>query len=118
PLYRQARVQDYLTGYRNGNATQRDTWRRAVQNQTVVRYVCPSDAGTAVPFAGYPQAPGPWARGNYAANAGPGWWQISYKGGTYTESYGLAGPVMGIEFGAVEIGRRRVGKEGGARWGR
>lgn len=42
---------------------------------------------------------GPWARGNYAANAGPGWWQMSLNGEAYEETYGKTGPVMGINFG-------------------
>lgn len=43
---------------------------------------------------------GPWARGNYAANAGPGWWQMSLNGESYAETYGKTGPVMGINFGS------------------
>lgn len=48
-----------------------------------------------------PTPNGPWARGNYAANAGPGWWQMSLNGQPYQESYGLTGPVMGINFGSI-----------------
>jgi prepilin-type processing-associated H-X9-DG protein len=99
-LYQQANVGDYLAGYYSGNAALRDHWRTVVQNVSVKVYLCPADVGQETPFQGYQQAPGPWARGNYACNAGPGWWQMSYKGDYYTESYGQTGPVMGIEFGA------------------
>jgi len=114
PLYDAARVCDYQAGYRANNPAQRDRWRGVVQNEAVPVYRCPADQGADVPFAGYTStgplggfglfagaAPGPWARGNYAANAGPGWWQLSLNGGAYQESYGLTGPVMGINYGAV-----------------
>jgi prepilin-type N-terminal cleavage/methylation domain-containing protein/prepilin-type processing-associated H-X9-DG protein len=108
PLYDQANVQSYLTGYQSGNAAVRDSWRAVVQNQTIPVYKCPADWGSRDPFAGYTTvlavggtpAPGPWARGNYAANAGPGWWPASLNGGSYAESYGTTGPVFGINFGA------------------
>lgn len=100
PLYGQANVSDYLKGYRENNATLRDRWRTVVQNKTIPIYLCPADAGADVPFSGFQNVPGPWARGNYACNAGPGWWQMSLDGGTYQESYGKTGPVMGINFGA------------------
>jgi prepilin-type processing-associated H-X9-DG protein len=99
-LYAAARVESYLAGYKSGNVAQRDQWRAAVQGVSVPLYLCPADVGQETPFAGYPKAPGPWARGNYAANAGPGWWQMSLGGGWYQESYGMTGPVMGINYGA------------------
>jgi prepilin-type processing-associated H-X9-DG protein len=99
-LYQQANPCDYLRGYQTGNATLRDRWRGVVQNVSLKVYLCPADVGRDVPFNGYPNAPGPWARGNYAANAGPGWWQMSLNGQCYTEAYGLTGPVLGINFGA------------------
>jgi prepilin-type processing-associated H-X9-DG protein len=101
PLYKQANVGDYMAGWNTNNPTLRDRWRSVVQDKTIPLYLCPADAGDETPFSGYPQSPGPWARGNYAANAGPGWWQLSYKGGSYRESYGMTGPVMGINFGAA-----------------
>lgn len=97
-LYKQANVDDYMTGYKTGNAALRDRWRTIVQRETVPVYVCPADR-TDAPFGGYRHAPGPWARGNYAANAGPGWWQMSLGGGSYLEAFGKTGPVMGINFG-------------------
>jgi prepilin-type N-terminal cleavage/methylation domain-containing protein/prepilin-type processing-associated H-X9-DG protein len=101
PLHQQANIGDYQTGYAAGNATLRDRWRSIVKNQTIPVYLCPADSGAGTPFQGYPNAPGPWARGNYAANAGPGWWQMSLNGGSYQESYGMTGPVLGINFGAA-----------------
>jgi prepilin-type processing-associated H-X9-DG protein/prepilin-type N-terminal cleavage/methylation domain-containing protein len=129
-LYLQAQPDNYLVGYQSGDAATRDAWRAVVQNQTIGVYQCAADRNNSVPFAGYSQSslpgqglggeinnilnvvetlPGilsgganaPWARGNYAANAGPGWWQMSLNGGSYLESYGMTGPVMGINFGAV-----------------
>jgi len=99
-LYEKANVGDYVKGYNANNPTLRDRWRTIVQNQTIAIYLCPAD-NTAPPFAGYSNAPGPWGRGNYAANAGPGWWHMSLDGKPYTESYGKAAPVMGINYGAV-----------------
>jgi prepilin-type N-terminal cleavage/methylation domain-containing protein/prepilin-type processing-associated H-X9-DG protein len=100
-LYARACVADYAAGYASGDAARRDRWREAVKDRVVPAYLCPADAGNAAPFAGYPGKPGPWARGNYAANAGPGWWQMSLGGRTYPEAYGPARPVMGINYGAV-----------------
>ena len=72
-----------------------------MQDKVIPVYLCPADQGNAVPFAGYTHNPGPWGRGNYAANAGPGWWQMSLDGASYAETYGLTGPVFGINFGSV-----------------
>ncbi len=101
PLFEQARVCDYLVGFHNGNTSQRDHWRTVVKDKVIPVYLCPADEGNAVPFEGYTHNPGPWARGNYAANAGPGWWQMSLDGRSYPETYGLSGPVFGINYGAV-----------------
>lgn len=100
-IFQQARVGDYLVGYKSGNNTQRDHWKKVLQNVTIPTYICPADLKTHEPFQGYTQNPGPFARGNYAGNAGPGWWQMSLNGGSYEESYGKTGPVLGINFGAV-----------------
>ncbi len=100
-LYRQARADDYLVGYKNGNDYQRDYWRSVVKDKVIPTYTCPADQGNAVPFEGYTHNPGPWARGNYAANAGPGWWQMSLNGTAYNEAYGKTGPVFGINYGSV-----------------
>lgn len=56
--------------------------------------------GAGVLTVGTASTAGPWARGNYGANAGPGWWPASYEGDTYAEIFGTAGPVMGINFGS------------------
>lgn len=101
-LYNQANIADYLAGYAAGDASRRDHWRTVVQNYTVPLLLCPADAGQDMPFTGYPGSPGPWARGNYAANSGPGWWQMSVDGNSYAESYGKTGPVVGINFGATQ----------------
>jgi prepilin-type processing-associated H-X9-DG protein len=100
PLYDQANVLSYPGTPNYNDFTSYNLSWRAVRSQRVKTYLCPSDSGHDVPFDNYPNAPGPWARGNYAANAGPGWWQMSLNGRSYTESYGQTGPVMGINFGA------------------
>lgn len=101
PLFEQARVHEYMIGYQNNDPAQRDYWRTIVQDKVIPVYLCPADNGNAIPFAGYTHNPGPWARGNYAANAGPGWWQMSLNGNSYTEAYGLTGPVFGINYGSA-----------------
>ncbi|MCE9565129.1 MAG: DUF1559 domain-containing protein [Planctomycetes bacterium] len=101
PLYRAAKVGEYMIGFNCGNTSQRDNWQNVVKDKVVPTYLCPADSGNAIPFEGYTHKPGPWARGNYAANAGPGWWQMSLNGRSYNEAYGKTGPVMGINFGAV-----------------
>lgn len=98
-LYAQAKTSDFDAGTKNGNATQRDFWRTVVKDKVLAVYRCPSDDPKTT-YDGLPDCPGPWARGNYAANAGPGWWQMSLRGGYYQEAYGLTGPVMGINYGA------------------
>ena len=103
-LYRQANVEGYTVGYQNGNAAQRDQWRETLKDKVIPGYRCPADAGNMTPFQGYTGKPGPWARGNYAANAGPGWWQMSLDGRSYPEAYGQTGPVMGINYGAAPDG--------------
>src|SRR5204863_5459723 len=100
-LYEQARPYEYYTGCKTGNVAMRDHWRSVVRDQTIPLYLCPADQAAHTPFAGYRTDPRPWARGNYAANAGPGWWQMSLDGGRYEEAYGMTGPVMGINFGAA-----------------
>ena len=101
PLFQQAKIDDYLVGYSTGNVTLRDRWRDVVKDKSIAVYQCPADIGGGTPFQGYQNSPGPWARGNYGANAGPGWWQMSLDGRSYPEVYGQTGPVMGINYGAV-----------------
>ncbi len=98
-LFERANIGDYLVGFKKNDTSLRDRWRTVLQNETVELFLCPEDDKT-VPFDGYSKAPGPWARGNYAANAGPGWWQMSLDGESYRETFGMTGPVMGINFGA------------------
>ncbi|MBX9679536.1 MAG: DUF1559 domain-containing protein [Gemmataceae bacterium] len=100
PLYSDARTTDYKKGYDSGNDALRDRWRDVVKDKRIPVYRCPSDDRGDSPFEGYQGSPGPWARGSYGANAGPGWWQMSLDGGSYKESYGQTGPVMGINFGS------------------
>ena len=100
-LYVEARICDYLVGYQTNDAAMRDHWRGVVKDKVINVYLCPADVGNVQPFEGYTNNPGPWARGNYAGNAGPGWWQMSLDGGSYPEAYGQTGPVFGINYGAI-----------------
>ncbi len=85
--------------YRKSGA---QTWR-GIRNQKFAFYRCPSDGRPRDPFS---NAGGDWARGNYAANAGPSWWYLTPKGAIPTSGYesdpglGLAGPVMSANYGA------------------
>src|SRR5205814_4348197 len=62
----------YLPGIQNympsGGADQ--SWRN-VRGFVVPTFLCPSDSSPTTPFA---LNGGNWARGNYAASAGPGWY--------------------------------------------
>ena len=76
---------------------------RGIRSSTFSHYRCPSDGRSRDPF---PQAGGDWARGNYAANAGPSWWYLTPNGRIPDDGYesdpnwGKAGPVMSANYGA------------------
>jgi prepilin-type N-terminal cleavage/methylation domain-containing protein len=59
-----------------GNAT----WRNFI-NTPIQTLTCPSDPFSGTPFAG---GGGTWARGGYAANAGPAPWASTHNGGSGT----------------------------------
>jgi prepilin-type N-terminal cleavage/methylation domain-containing protein/prepilin-type processing-associated H-X9-DG protein len=75
---------------------------RAIRTQVVPIMLCPSDPNNTTPCA---LNGGNWARGNYAANAGPGWLNQTCNGqcGTAgsTGSPTLGGPYPGIKAGGV-----------------
>ena len=71
-----------------------------IRSQPIPNFLCPSDPSAATAFA---LNGGNWARGNYAACAGPGWiydtvqgnsTSVAFSGGTY-----LSGGIMGVNFG-------------------
>lgn len=94
------------------------TWRQ-LGEATVPAYQCPSDAYNARPFSFDSRE---WARGNYAANAGPAWYTWTdggipiagsniddgspaptwYQGAGWApaQTEGIAAPVMAINYGA------------------
>lgn len=79
------------------------TWRN-VRTTLVPNFICPADpVGSQTPFS---LNGGNWARGNYAANAGSGWFSFSVGGASSTapQSYSQANPpqggVMTINWGA------------------
>jgi prepilin-type N-terminal cleavage/methylation domain-containing protein len=77
------------------------TWRN-IRSARIPVMICPSDTSHDVPFS---LNGGNWARGNYAANAGPGWlnWTIDGKsnnGGSSSFMTDNAGGLFGINWGA------------------
>jgi prepilin-type N-terminal cleavage/methylation domain-containing protein len=73
-----------------------DTWR-SIRSQKVAAYLCPSEP---FPDTFGDRASGGWARGNYAANAGPGSWEGSAYGASGTWGFGVGGGgVMCINWG-------------------
>src|SRR5437868_3684186 len=82
PLYNQ--VQASINAYpTNGSSTWRNI--RGVQPPVLV---CPSDPNSSSPCTNFG---GGWARGNYAANAGPEFWNNGKDGRSVNEKYGLSG---------------------------
>lgn len=101
---------------RSGGADQ--SWR-AVGETEIPIYLCPSDANNSL---GFDYDGRTWARGNYAANAGPAWYTWSVDGRSWSGSQsddgspspywykdagwapaqtkGNAAPVMSINYGA------------------
>lgn len=112
-LYESVQIGNYL---RSGGSDQ--SWRQLGET-SVPTYLCPSDAGNNLGF-NYDNRV--WARGNYAANAGPAWytWSVDGKNWNGSESddgspaptwyqgapwapaqtEGNASPVMSINYGA------------------
>ena len=98
-------IKNFLTS----NGTDQ-SWRRIVTSN-IKSMRCPSDNYGANPQNTFNLNTGPfnnfWARGNYGANAGPGWlnWTIEGKswdgnsGGTGTQR-GFAGGVFGVNYGS------------------
>lgn len=90
---------------------------RVIRHYDIAFLQCPSDTGFdvhwspemtgndpseptpgAAPFGWYPGKD--WARGNYACNAGPGFYKKTYEGHSYKENFDLmAGPVMTMNYG-------------------
>jgi prepilin-type N-terminal cleavage/methylation domain-containing protein len=75
------------------------SWRN-IRTQSIPIFLCPSDTSPTTPFA---LNGGNWARGNYAACAGPGWLyqtvggnstRVSYQGKSYS-----SGGIMGVNYG-------------------
>jgi prepilin-type N-terminal cleavage/methylation domain-containing protein/prepilin-type processing-associated H-X9-DG protein len=74
-------IQAWLSGVNTNHG-----WRAIRGN--VFNYVqCPSDAYTSTPYSG---AGGNWARGNYAANMGPGGYALNGGAQTFTPSGGVS----------------------------
>jgi prepilin-type N-terminal cleavage/methylation domain-containing protein len=96
-----------VAGYHNSGS---QNWRN-LRGTTVPTFLCPLETRGNVPFGtGSASAGGysGWARGNYAANAGPGYWAdtVNGSGGDIEINWGSGNwiygnkPVMGINYGA------------------
>ena len=96
-LYQQSRADLYRVA---GD----QTWR-GIRSVKLRVYLCPGDAGQDVPFQGTaPGEGGNWARGNYAANAGPTYWGLTVGGASPMEEFGPAGGVLCVNWGASIAG--------------
>jgi prepilin-type N-terminal cleavage/methylation domain-containing protein len=90
-----------ITAYMTSNGTNQ-SWR-GIRTATIPVYTCPSDDAPRTPFA---LNGGNWARGNYAANAGPGWLNGTVDGFSSSSPRNSFanrptwGGVMGINWGA------------------
>ena len=82
PLYSQ--VQGSINAY---PATGDSGWR-VIRSQQPPALACPSDPNTLVPCTNFG---GGWARGNYAANAGPQFWNNGKDGRSSSDGFGLSG---------------------------
>jgi prepilin-type N-terminal cleavage/methylation domain-containing protein/prepilin-type processing-associated H-X9-DG protein len=98
-LYRQwsANIANFTTS--NGA----DTSWQGIRVNTLKSFLCPSDNGSQAPFA---LNGGGWARGNYAANAGPGWYHYTLNGESYSGYFntvpdGRSGGPFAVNFGAA-----------------
>jgi prepilin-type N-terminal cleavage/methylation domain-containing protein/prepilin-type processing-associated H-X9-DG protein len=84
-------VRDYMT-------TGDNTWR-SIRGASIPTLRCPSDGGQDIPCS---RAGGGWARGNYAANAGPAFWNQTVNGSSPNAGYGVpGGGVMCVNWGAT-----------------
>jgi prepilin-type N-terminal cleavage/methylation domain-containing protein/prepilin-type processing-associated H-X9-DG protein len=82
-------IQGYMTA---GNSAASNQWR-AIRGATIKTYLCPSDVGANTPCGvSSVNAAGGWARGNYAANAGPAYANslVGHGGVLYATSGGVS----------------------------
>jgi prepilin-type N-terminal cleavage/methylation domain-containing protein/prepilin-type processing-associated H-X9-DG protein len=89
-----------ILNFQTSNGTDQ-TWRNLRGNK-ITLFLCPSDVGADVQFA---LNGGGWARGNYAANAGPGWFNGTNGGQSTPGPQSAAtnptwGGIFGINWGA------------------
>ncbi len=96
PLYLSVPVDNYM----KSNGTDQN-WR-AIRTQVLAVMNCPADASSRATL--FSLQAGGWARGNYAANAGGGWFNYTLDGGSSSSpnsksGSGLGGP-FGINWGA------------------
>jgi len=73
---------------------------RVIRNNNIPILLCPSDPNNQTPFD---LNGGNWARGNYAANAGPGWLNQTVDGQSGTGGAAAVPPTLSNLFGAGAI---------------
>jgi len=91
-----------IAAYKNvmGTGGAGNTAWRAIRSTVVKTYLCPVDDLNQQPFNG--DNGGGWARGNYAANAGPSWPWETFNGASATTGFGLpGGGVMCFNYGVT-----------------
>jgi len=94
-------IQNYQAWVKGSGGGNDQNWRN-IRGQTVKTYICPTESNANIPGN---RAGGNWARGNYAANMGPGDPGASANGGSPNSNYGWpAGGVMCINWGSTLIG--------------
>src|SRR5439155_26056785 len=76
PLYQSIDVNSYM-----GSAGADQSWR-TLRDKSVPVYICPADPGAAN-LGFFALNGGSWARGNYAANAGAGWFNWTLDGASH-----------------------------------
>jgi len=100
PLYKQYQIsiQNYQNFAKiNGSTGSNDQGWRGMRGQNIPVYICPSESNGDT--LGGRQGGG-WARGNYAANAGPADPNATRNGAGSSSNYGLPGNgPMGINYG-------------------
>jgi len=81
-----------IAGYMS---TADQSWR-LIRNNTIPTFLCPSDPNNQTPFD---LNGGSWARGNIAANAGPGWLNQTRDGASGTNGAADSNPTNPARFG-------------------
>src|SRR5262249_53009006 len=80
-------VTNYKSWVRGFGGANDQGWR-AIRGNTIPVYVCPSEGNGDSPGS---RAGDGWARGNYAANSGPGYYGNNVGGASANDNFGVQG---------------------------